>query len=806
MQHLLLLRRYDEAAPHLDALIAAEESAGWGHLLAGWVALCQGKADTGQKHFIVAQGECGLIPLVHMGMASAYVAVRQWEPALEHLQAVAQGFDKLSAEERGWASQYFGPGLEGVRFYQLYAELQRGRWAQAQPYWTALRGTRLEPKAVAVVVAHLWGDNPQRAYERLATARQHFPRDHGLLSLELAMLDQSGRTAEAQQRIEAFAAAAPANDLKSQLLLCNWRLGHDQAPRVWEDLPRLETQFAAQPLPQAVLAVLKAETLSALGKTAEALQLMEAFRTDPQVGLAASLLTAAAQARLDHPEKAAEALTAAQRRHPGHVLLNQWQGELAARTGDYPQALECLSASLEVTALRARAALLLEPVVRALAPHTPPADLAARVAQLLAKAPHEPPLLVAQAELQLRQGQVADAEKLMAEAARYRPRDPQVAALQAAAWWRANQVRHALAAAQRGLELDPRHLPCLLLAAQASLAAGQNQAAHDYAAAAATRDPQASAAQELQAEALGRLGRHQDAIPILLALARREPAVAQRYLALGQAVAAAGRVDVALEVYRRGAGQLPGNVSLLAAEVRLLAVAGRAAEARQRAELLAGPAPSPALCLALGQALDAGDQFAAAQAWFRRALAADEERQQADAHLALASCLLRQQRGAADRAVLAECRDHFAAVVRTEPKNLLAANNLAWLLATEFEQPAEALRVIDEARAGARLEQLPTPVIHTVAVAFRTAGRAADARRVLSDALAHRPDDTKLLLEFGTLLADSKRTEEARVPIQRALALGLPAPESDRARRLLDKLDSQDPAPAVLELPIRPHP
>lgn len=772
-QQLVQLRRYAEAEEHVNALVRQKESAGWGHLLAGWVALAQGQADKALGHYTRAQYVVGVTPPVRMGLAKTHLVLRQWGPALEQLQALERAFPRLSPEDRAWAAQFFGEGIEWIRFYQLHAELARGGWQEAERHCAALRGTSLGPKAEMAMVGYFWAAGQQQAaISRLAEARRHHPHDPRLLAAELAVLQRQGKISEAQRQVDAFAETAPHDDLQGVLLVCHWRRNHGQLQQAWDHLSAAEPKLPTTPEQKAALAVIKAELLLGLGRPEEAVSLIEPLCSDPQMATAAGLIVAAAQVRLDHPEKAAQAVATAREIHPDSPVLNHLQGELAAATGDYSQAIELLAPSLEAEGLRSRAAEVLAPVIRELARQEPPADVQKQVDRLLAKAPDEPALLVVKAELQLQQGQTDAAEALFEQLERQLPQDAQVAALRASAWLRANQVSRALEEAQRGLKLDPRHAACLLAAAQASLAADRPQEAHDHAVAAVQQNPRLVSAAWVRVQALRRLGRQDEAIGALEELTHNQPRMVEAHLALGQALAAAGRVDEALEAYRNGSANLPGNTSLIAAQVGLMSATGRLEEASRVASMAAETNPTAAICLILGDAFDAAKQFPAAQAYYRRALELADQQQKQTAHLLLGNSLLRQHQDQASPELLAQARDHFAAVVQADPANVLAANNLAWLLAKEFKQADEAARVIDNAQLRTDSGHLPASIAHTVAVVYRAAGRADDARRVLAKALVWRPDEPKLWRELAAVLADDG-WREATSALDRALPRGL---------------------------------
>jgi tetratricopeptide (TPR) repeat protein len=789
-RQLVVAMRFAEAEPYVRYLLDHSQSAGWGHLLAGSADLYQGKLDAALDHYLHAQTLLGNTLLVRMGLANTLLALQQWKPALVYLAALHVSLEQLTPEERAWAAQHLGSDHQ-VHFAELRACLAVDEWRDAQRHLETLRGTPWEPQAEALAVNWLSARRPAEVRDRLLQARRRFPRDADLLGLELIGLEQAGKTDQALATVEQFAAAAP-NDLAAQLLLGQWQLGHHRAAEALQQLQASGPRLAKTLQEQTAVAVLEAHALLALGKPQEALALVEPLHPDPGSATAIGVIAFAAGTQLAHSTGAAQTLASAVAAEPRNGLLGLLRGELAISQGKYAEALDDLLPALEVTAIRQQAGASLLRAVALFGQKNTPATAQAKVDELLRKAPDDSILLMAKADLEFQQGRPETALELLGRAERLEPRDPAPIYLKAVTWVRLNHWEQALADARRALEVSPAHLPSLILAAQASLALKQQRAAIAYATAALRVDPTQSVAVLVRAEALRAVGSHDEACKTLEDLIQRQPELADAYQALAAALKAAGQPDKALQVYRRGLGKLPGNAALLTAEITTLAGADRRAEAEKTANEAAGPHPNPSVCLTLGQAFDAAECFDLAKGWFRRALDLADDAKKPAIRFLLGNSALKQGVAKSDPQALAEARDDFAAVVHAESGNYLAANNLAYLLATEFHQPQEALRVIDSVRGKTPIDRLPPPLVHTLATVYHQLGRLEDAQRVLEEALVAKPDQPKLLLELGLVLADGHRPQEARAPLRRALELGLPPKQTAEARQ---RLASLEPAP-----------
>ena len=94
------------------------------------------------------------------------------------------------------------------------------------------------------------------------------------------------------------------------------------------------------------------------------------------------------------------------------------------------------------------------------------------------------------------------------------------------------------------------------------------------------------------------------------------------------------------------------------------------------------------------------------------------------------------------------------------------------MLAVRFNQADEAARLIDGARASLPAAQLPVEFIDTLTFVYRKAGRPADAREVIEQAVQTHPETSLLHFHLGVVLADLKQAEAAQ-RLARSFAVGI---------------------------------
>lgn len=798
-RRLVATRRFKQAEDHIAPLMQNSRSAGWGHLLSGSVRSAEGKHEQALEQFLKAERTLGSTMLVRMALANTRLALSQWREALPYLESLHQDFSRMDREQAAWAAQHLG-SESNVYWGELRAYLSLGQWKEAQKPLESLKGTPLEPRAWTAAIAWLWQNNRREDAEKLlASVRDKFPADMELVRLNVAMLNQTNRADEAEKLLEKLAQGAP-SDVPRQAILCRWYMAKGQLDKAREQLDQMALRLEPTPANRVVQAVLKAQLLLLEDKPEEAMAAVEPLADDPQSAAIANLVRVGVELKEKDWQGASQALAALSGNTSAGGTLGLLQGELSAAQGDYDLAVDQLSASMQVTAVRERARNAFLRSVLLMAQQKGPAEAAAKVDALLKQYPDDPALVMVRADLEFQQGRLDAGMQLLSRVEQLEPKRPDGPYLKGVAWLKVGRANEALAEARRALKLAPDNVPALVLAAQAALALGENAPAVDYAAAAVKHNPQQWDAHLLEIEALARLGRHADALPLAESLVEKQPQMLAGHLAAASLLGSLNRRDDATAAFVKAREQIPGDLALLTAEVTHLA-GFDAAAASHLAESQAGDKPNTLTCLAIAQGFQAAKRMDEAETWAKRGLAAAEDDQRVLANLFLGNLALSIGMPTKDTARLASARDYFQAVLEVEPRNMLAANNLAWLLADCFDDPQRAVTIIELARGDIPVDQFAPSVLDTMAMVYRTAGRLDEAVELLKPALQRYPDEPLLNFQLGMALAAQKRTFEAQQALERALRLGLSGEARDQAQRELDALRTAAAGPQDTAVP-----
>jgi tetratricopeptide (TPR) repeat protein len=146
-------------------------------------------------------------------------------------------------------------------------------------------------------------------------------------------------------------------------------------------------------------------------------------------------------------------------------------------------------------------------------------------------------------------------------------------------------------------------------------------------------------------------------------------------------------------------------------------------------------------------------------------------------HLLLAVSLDAQRR-------FDEAIGHYELVLKTNPKSMLAANNLAATLVDHKSDPKSLERALTLSRVFE--SQAPNPyLLDTLGWAHYKLGHGTDAVRLLKQATALAPDHPVLNYHLGAALSKSGQPGEALVHLKKAVAAGTPFEGLDAAKTLL---------------------
>lgn len=789
---LVMLRRFEDAEKHVATLVNNSDSAGWGHLIAGSIAQNKGEQEEALSHFLQAQQQMGNTLLVKMGLANAYSGLKMWKQALPYLAELHVSFDQLDPEQRAWAAQHLG-AHENIHFAELRALLSLNEWDDAQEHLKKLKGTKLEPNAWLLVGAYLLQQQEARqAIAVIDDARRKFPKDIGLARLKLAVLVNQKKMDEAETMLTDLAAAAP-DDMTAQVLLVQWYTQQKDYDAALTHLEKLEEQAAGDKRKQLGVAAMKAQILLSQGDAQAVLDLVEPLYNDPETRSAAGILSTAAHLKNQDLGAASQSLGEVAKSNPYRSDVSLVQGQLAAAQGEYDQAVDTMAGLLDVTTLRDRARAILIKSLEQLAKEKAPDEVLAKIDSILAQHPKDTVMLLAKAELLIRVARADEALATLKDAEALQTHNAAVHTLKAQALTQKQQFEPALKEIEKSLEINPQHAGTLLLASQVSFVAQHYGDALDYALAAVNEDPKLEAAHLVQAQALEQLNREAEALVVLRSLVKAQPESQAAHLALAALLERTEDYEQALKAYQAASEKLPEELAFLAGEIRMLCKLDRLADAEELSAEVTAEETKFNTCVALSGAFSAAGQYDLAIKWGEKALELAEQAKKADVHLMLGNIALQEHEKTGDKTQLETSREHFAEVLKDQPRNLIAGNNLAWFLANDFDQPEEAVRICEQIRGDATVKQMPVSFVDTFASAYIKAKRAEDAQKLLHEAIALHPNEPLLYLQLGLALVESDQPGAARSALQRSLELGLSGPRSEEAARYLAELKATTP-------------
>jgi len=776
--------RFAEAKPHWKWLLKNQATAALGERFAGQAALNEGRLEEAASHY-----EAALLQLDSVELRAALAAIdlrlERWDRAAEQLKSVLARRNKFSDEDRAAVQWYLG-AIEQIPLLLGKADLARGHYGEVPPLVEMLKADKQEPAAVDLLVAYHARRGEQREAARdLSEGRAKYPADFSLLLAEVRMLKAESQEGEAIARLQKFTEENP-KQITALVLLAQWRIQRGEtavALALADDLAkRFPNETGAK--------LLRADIRLAAGKLDEALPILEELRQSGVQPEAVALLRARAALMGHRLDEAATALTQTGEDFQRSGLGKLWRGELSSAQGNFERAASEFSESFQVRSLRPAARQGLVQALAALSLQKDPAAVEAKVNQLLAAFPEEPLLLAIGAELAARQGHFDRAISMLDRAEGLQPNSLLIVRAKAGARLQMGQVDRALAEAQRALQIDPRDVPSRLLAAKADLARNQLEAALGSVEQVLASQPELVDASLLRAEILRRLGRVEQAVSDLQNLIARQPDTFAAYTLAADIHESQRNGVKALEILSAAEQRFPAHPLLGQKKIVLLCRLGRVEEAEKIATQLAGPKPDAELCLALGATFLDGNELSIAHRWAEQGMTLADKPRQTSARMLLANIALLQGRRAKDKTLLAQSRDYYREVFESQPENLLAANNLAWLLAVEFGQPDKAREVVDQALAKSSAKRLPASVADTFAMVYRETGQLDAAQQIIDEALRLTPELAMLNFQAGLIYGLKHRDDAARAALRKALNLGLSEEQTTKAEAELRRLEA----------------
>ncbi|MFN5511750.1 MAG: tetratricopeptide repeat protein, partial [Burkholderiales bacterium] len=300
---------------------------------------------------------------------------------------------------------------------------------------------------------------------------------------------------------------------------------------------------------------------------------------------------------------------------------------------------------------------------------------------------------------------------------------------------------------------------------------------------------------------------NQQALEVFSRIVRIKPDMAAAHLRLGEIRSATGDQAGAMASFKRAAELDRRTPAAQFGMASALLKDGKKDEAFRLARKLTQDQPRRATGLILEGDLHAADgQWKEAAAAYRRSLSAErtalgairehqallklDDSAQADA--ALKSSLVASPNDLSLRAYAGQkalearqwkpAAEHFEAVVRRNPGNPDARNNLAWALHMMKDPGAE-----EHARIAFQLAPLSGPIADTLGAVLLAKGQTQPALDILRQAVTLSPKDADIRLNLIQALAQAGRSNDVRSQAEQWLKEFPASPRAEEVKALQSK-------------------
>ena len=532
-------------------------------------------------------------------------------------------------------------------------------------------------------------------------------------------------------------------------------------------------QRAAQIAPQNSR-VRTAAALSQLmrGNTAVAIGELETLAAGDK-GPRADLALVAARLRANDVPGALKAIDGLEKKTPQSPVADQLRGRIHLFRKDLAAAAQSFEKANAkdpkyFPAVAALAALDLE--------NKKPEVARTRLQKLLALDPTNSQAMLALAELGQRTGaKPAETLKLLVEAVRINPSDPRAHMALIRHHIGSNDQKAAMAAAQAAATSLPDNLDVLGSLGGTQLATGDAQQALSTFRRLVALQPTQAFNHVRLAEAYAASKDNDNAARSLRKALELQPGLLPAQRGLVQLAMRDGKPQDALAIARDVQKSNPKDAAgwILEGDVEVSRKGWDAAETALRAALQRSPNSTDAAMklhytLLQGGKADAAGRFAA-------------ERTKERPDDAAFSYYLGDLALAANR--FAEAESHYRAVIRIQPRNAPALNNVAWLMVRQGKPGA--LPLAEEANA-----ILPdrAPLQDTLAGALAAEGKTKEAVEVQKKAIANDPKNGSYKLHLAELYLKTGDKPFARAELEELARLGDKFPEQAKVAELLKQV------------------
>ncbi|SFM47672.1 XrtA/PEP-CTERM system TPR-repeat protein PrsT [Rugamonas rubra] len=507
-----------------------------------------------------------------------------------------------------------------------------------------------------------------------------------------------------------------------------------------------------------------------MGESGRAIaELERAASLEPKGGRAGVLLVLTHLRAKDYP-KALAAVKQMERQQGGNPLVHNLKGGVLLASRDVAGARASFEHALTLDPLYLPA---LENLAQLDTLEKHPELARQRYEAALRRAPKNAAILGALAKLATAQGKPAEARVWLERAARDNPEALAPAMLLAHFYLRSGEQQKALVQAQKLQASNPGNADALALLAEAQTATGQLEPAADSMAKLALLQPASAAVQMRLSTAQLSAGDIAGAVRSLRKALALQPDLPQAQAALVQLLTAQAGYAPALALARevqRGHAEAPLGYKL---EGDVLLAQKRPEAALALYQRAFGLAPSGPLLIPLHGALKAMGRTAQGNARLRDWLAQHPADQPTRLHLA--SSLL------ADKDYPA-AREQFERILRDDPANVIALNDLAWLYQQQNDGRAVAL-----AERAYKLAPATPAVLDTLGWILAERGEHARALPLLRLASERAPEAGEIRYHLGMSLLKSGDRRGARSELEKVLA-GKDFGRRDEVKEVLTRL------------------
>lgn len=499
-------------------------------------------------------------------------------------------------------------------------------------------------------------------------------------------------------------------------------------------------------------------------------QLESVSARDP--GVASDLALINARLRSNDLESALKAVERLQSKVPNKPLPHYLRGRILLQKNDAAAAKSSFEKALGVDPAFYPAAAGLAAIDLT---DRKPDDAGKRFEALLALDPKNPRALLAVADLRQRAGaEPAEITGLLTNAVRLSPADADLRVRLVAHYASLRNAKAALAAAEDAVAALPNDMRMLDILAETQITAGDARQGITSFAKAAAAQPNRHLPLLRLADAYAKTKDFASATKTLRRALEISPRLLQARQGLVQIALADRRFDEAADLAREIQKQRPAEAIgyMLESEVRARQQRWDPAISAARMALDRSKSSDAAtrlyvLYLTAGRRVDADR------------LAADWERQQpddADFQFELATIAMASKN-------FPDAEARFRKVVAVRPNDVMALNNVAWLLTQQGKTGAVQL-----AQRAHELRPDSASIMDTLASALAADNRLPDAIMWQRKALAKAPDGAYYRLKLAKLLARSGDKAAARAELDTLVNLGNKFPEQAQVAALMKTL------------------